>query len=259
MARILITSGPTREYLDPVRFLSNGSSGKLGAALAAAALAAGHDVVVISGPVSIEYPARAQVVGVVTTEEMLAEAQRHFPNCDGAIGVAAPCDYRPRRQEPKKIRKSGEGLVLVLDETPDVIGTLGAMKRLNERTDKEKVETAVGAFRAGGLGVVGPEGTFDALIKGQVDELLVSANVRGMHGSSASRVLAAANDAGLLTEPAVDTTSAGEAAENDPQVIRLIDELITKATQTGAVITFIEDASLLSRYGGVAALLRFRI
>jgi peptide subunit release factor 1 (eRF1) len=80
-----------------------------------------------------------------------------------------------------------------------------------------------------------------------------------MHGSSASRVLAAANDAGLLTEPAVDTTSAGEAAENDPQVIRLIDELITKATQTGAVITFIEDASLLSRYGGVAALLRFRI
>ncbi|HET9262130.1 MAG TPA: Vms1/Ankzf1 family peptidyl-tRNA hydrolase [Vicinamibacterales bacterium] len=137
--------------------------------------------------------------------------------------------------------------------------TLGAMKRLNERTDKEKVETAVGAFRAGGLGVVGPESTFDALIKGQVDELLVSANVRGMHGSSASRVLAAANDAGLLTEPAVDTTSAGEAAENDPQVIRLIDELITKATQTGAVITFIEDASLLSRYGGVAALLRFRI
>jgi peptide chain release factor subunit 1 len=137
--------------------------------------------------------------------------------------------------------------------------TLEAMKRMNERTDKEKVESAVGAFRAGGLGVVGPEYTFDALIKGQVDELLVSASVRGMHGSSASRVLAAANDAGLLTEPAVDASSAGEAAESDPQVIRLVDELITKAAQTGADITFIEDASLLSRYGGVAALLRFRI
>lgn len=137
--------------------------------------------------------------------------------------------------------------------------TLDAMKRVNERTDREKVEAAVGAFRAGGLGVVGPERTFDALIKGQVDELLVSSSVRGMHGASASRVLAAANDAGLLTEPAVDVASAGEAADNDPQVIRLVDELITKAAQTGADITFIEDPSLLSRYGGVAALLRFRI
>ncbi len=148
MARILITSGPTREYLDPVRFLSNGSSGKLGAALAGAALAAGHEVVVISGPVSIEYPARAHVVDVVTTEEMLAQAQRHFATCDGAIGVAAPCDYRPRRQELKKIRKSGEGLVLVLDETPDVIGTLGALKQPGQWTIAFALETDAGVARA---------------------------------------------------------------------------------------------------------------
>lgn len=167
-----------------------------------------------------------------------------------------------REQMPKHLSDKIVDHVRIDTSAPldDVLKTtLAAMKRLNERTDKEKVEAAVGAFRAGGLGVLGPESTFDALIKGQVDELLVSASVRGMHGSSASKVLAAANDAGLLTEPAVYTTSAGEAADNDPQVIRLIDELITKATQTGADITFIEDASLLSRYSGVAALLRFRI
>lgn len=167
-----------------------------------------------------------------------------------------------REQMPKHLADKIVDHVRIETSAPidDVLKTtLAAMKRLNERTDKEKVEAVVGAFRAGGLGVVGPENTFDALVKGQVEELLVAANVRAMHGTSASRVLAAANDAGLVTEPVVDTSSAGEAAAIDPQVIRLVDELITKATQTGARITFIEDESLLSRYGGVAALLRFRI
>jgi peptide chain release factor subunit 1 len=167
-----------------------------------------------------------------------------------------------REQMPKHLAERIVDHVRIETSAPidDVLKTtLAAMKRLNERTDRERVEAAVGAFRAGGLGVVGPENTFDALVKGQVEELLVAANLRAMHGTSASRVLAAANDAGLVTEPVVDTSSAGEAAENDPQVIRLVDELINKATQTGARITFIEHESLLSRYGGVAALLRFRI
>jgi peptide chain release factor subunit 1 len=142
--------------------------------------------------------------------------------------------------------------------TDDVLKkTLEAMKKVNQRTDKEKVEAAVGAYRAGGLGLVGPENTLEALLKGQVDELLVTASVRELRGISRSSPLAAADDAEL--EPAVDTTSAGEAADGDPQVVRLADELITKARQTGARITFIEDPSLLSRHGGVAALLRFRI
>lgn len=136
--------------------------------------------------------------------------------------------------------------------------TLAAMKRLNERTDREKVEAAVGAYRSGGLGTVGPEETLDALIKGQVEELLVTANVRQLTGLPKSSPFATANDAGLA-EPAVDTTAAGEAADTDPQVIRLADELITKAQQTAARITFIEDPALLAPHGGVAALLRFRI
>lgn len=129
MARILITAGPTRQYLDPVRYLTNASSGRMGRALAEAALDAGHEVVVVSGPVGLEYPQEARVIPVVSTEEMLAACQRAFSNCDGAIGVAAPCDYRPERVAPSKIAKTGEPLLLRLVETTDVIGSLGAAKR----------------------------------------------------------------------------------------------------------------------------------
>ena len=80
MPRILITSGPTRQYLDPVRYLSNGSSGRMGKALAEAALAAGHDVVIVSGPVEVRYPRAAQVLPVVSTEDMLAACLNMFPD-----------------------------------------------------------------------------------------------------------------------------------------------------------------------------------
>ncbi len=130
MARILITSGPTRQYLDPVRFLSNASSGRMGQALAAAALARGHGVTVVSGPVEVDYPAGADVISVVTTDEMLAAAKDVFAQCDGLIGVAAPCDYRPVRVQDQKIAKTGQPLVLHLIETPDIVATLG---RTNER------------------------------------------------------------------------------------------------------------------------------
>ncbi len=128
MARILITSGPTRQYLDPVRYLTNASSGKMGVALAQAAVVAGHEVVVVSGPVEIEYPAEVELHRVVSTEEMLGAAEEAFARCDGLIGVAAPCDYRPRRIEDHKIAKTGEPLVLHLIETPDIVATLGASK-----------------------------------------------------------------------------------------------------------------------------------
>ncbi|MDO4585524.1 MAG: phosphopantothenoylcysteine decarboxylase [Planctomycetia bacterium] len=129
MAKILITSGPTRQYIDPVRFLSNASSGRMGAALASAALEAGHDVTIISGPVEIAYPSQAVVKKVVTTEEMLQAAQDYFPSCDGVIGVAAPCDYRPSEVFPHKISKTGQKWHLSLEETPDIIATLGSTKR----------------------------------------------------------------------------------------------------------------------------------
>ena len=128
LAHILITSGPTRQYLDPVRYLSNASSGRMGAALAATAIEAGHQVTVVSGPVHVAYPSGADVIRVVSTEEMLAACQKVFPACNGLIAAAAPCDYRPADVAPNKIRKTGEPLRLELVETPDIVATLAATR-----------------------------------------------------------------------------------------------------------------------------------
>lgn len=147
-SRILITSGPTRQYLDPVRYLTNASSGRMGAALARAALRLGHEVVIVSGPVTVDYPAGAEVVPVLSTEEMLESAQRIFQECDGVIGAAAPCDYRPVRVEPHKIAKTGQPLQLHLIETPDVVATLGAAKRTDQWVVGFALETEDQRFRA---------------------------------------------------------------------------------------------------------------
>ena len=128
MSRILITSGPTRQYLDPIRYLTNASSGRMGAALAAAAIEAGHEVVIVSGPVEAIYPDKAELVPVVSTEDMLDACLKIFPTCDGLIAVAAPCDYRPLTVARHKIRKTGDALKLQLVETPDVVACLGAAK-----------------------------------------------------------------------------------------------------------------------------------
>ena len=148
MARILLTSGPTRQYLDPVRYLTNASSGRMGQALAESALAAGHQVVIVSGPVEVQYPAAADVIPVISTEEMLAACSDEFPRCDGLIGVAAPCDYRPRRVHEQKLSKTGEPIVLHLIETPDVVATLGAGKRPDQWVVGFALETEDQRFRA---------------------------------------------------------------------------------------------------------------
>jgi len=148
MTRILLTSGPTRQYLDPVRYLTNGSSGRMGRALAEAALELGHDVTIVSGPVAIEYPRAAKVHSVISTEELLDACQRLFPQCDGAIGAAAPCDYRPRKVAERKLSKTGEPLMLELIETPDVMATLGATKRPDQWLVGFALETDDQRFRA---------------------------------------------------------------------------------------------------------------
>ena len=136
--------------------------------------------------------------------------------------------------------------------------SLEAMSKMNAETDREKVNTAVGGYRGGGLGVVGPEDTLAALIKGQVDELLIAADMQRMQAVPIGETVGTANDA-TIPEPVLESTAAGEPAAASPEVVRLADELIGKAKQTGARITFVEDPELLSEYGGVAALLRFRI
>lgn len=129
MARILITSGPTRQYLDPVRFISNASSGRMGSQLVEAALAAGHEVVLVTGPVVVDYSQNVQRIDVLTTEEMLAACLEQFGRCDGVIAAAAPCDYRPVEVSEGKLRKSGGRLKLELIETADIVATLGLEKR----------------------------------------------------------------------------------------------------------------------------------
>ena len=128
MSRILLTSGPTRQYLDPVRYLSNGSSGRMGKALAEAALEAGHEVVIVSGPVDVGYPQAARVLRVISTEEMLDACLSVFPQCDGLIAAAAPCDYRPKVVASQKIRKTGGTLDVQFVETPDIVARLGAIR-----------------------------------------------------------------------------------------------------------------------------------
>ena len=126
--RILITAGPTREYFDDVRYLSNASSGQMGYALASAALAAGHEVVLVSGPVSLTPPSGCETHHVESSQEMLDTCLRLFPACDGAIGAAAVCDYRPAQRATGKIAKTGQPLQLELIETTDILAELGKIK-----------------------------------------------------------------------------------------------------------------------------------
>lgn len=148
MARILITSGPTRQFLDPVRYITNASSGRMGASLAQAALDLGHQVVIISGPVAVDYPIGAELIQVLTTDEMLAAAVKEFVNCDGVIGAAAPCDYMPRVVQTQKISKTGGPLMVELIETPDVVATLGQTKRNHQWVVGFALETEDQRFRA---------------------------------------------------------------------------------------------------------------
>ena len=120
----------------------------MGAALVQAAIDAGHEVIVVSGPVDVTYASPATVVPVVSTEDMLAACQRVFPECDGLIGVAAPCDYRPVKVAEQKIHKNGEPLVLNLIETPDVVASLATGKSAHQWVVGFALETEDQRFRA---------------------------------------------------------------------------------------------------------------
>lgn len=149
MEKILITSGPTREYLDPVRFLTNGSSGRMGAALAEAVLQQGDVPVIVSGPAAITYPPEAEVHWVETTEQMLQRCLELFPQCTGVIGAAAPCDFKPVTFSEQKISKtSNAGLTLFLTETLDILAALGKKKRYDQWSIAFALETEECPHRA---------------------------------------------------------------------------------------------------------------
>jgi len=126
--RILVTAGPTREFFDTVRFISNPSSGKMGYALARAARRRGHQVVLISGPVALKPPAGVQVVPVVSAAEMSKACKKTFPWCDAVIMTAAVCDYRPAYRLDHKLRKQARSRHVPLVPTEDILATLGRRK-----------------------------------------------------------------------------------------------------------------------------------
>lgn len=125
---ILITAGPTREPLDPVRYLTNRSSGKMGYALAEEALARGGRVILISGPVSLPDPAGVQVVRVETAIEMHAAVMEHLPEATIVIKAAAVADYHRSNPPQQKVKKTAARMSLELDPTPDILAELGRKK-----------------------------------------------------------------------------------------------------------------------------------
>ncbi|TDX48164.1 phosphopantothenate-cysteine ligase /phosphopantothenoylcysteine decarboxylase [Halanaerobium congolense] len=127
--KVVITAGPTRESLDPVRFLSNYSSGKMGYALAKAASYRGAEVKLISGPSAVEVPLGVELAQIETAEEMKEAVFAEYKNADLVIMAAAVSDYRPQEIMTEKIKKSGENLVLKLERTTDILAELGKNKK----------------------------------------------------------------------------------------------------------------------------------
>ncbi len=122
--RFLITAGPTREPIDPVRYLSNRSSGKMGYAIAEAAIDAGHGVVLISGPVDVDRPPGATVIPISTSEEMFGALHQQARNCDVLVMCAAVADYKPAKVSKSKIKKRDADLSLELIPTRDILASL---------------------------------------------------------------------------------------------------------------------------------------
>jgi phosphopantothenoylcysteine decarboxylase/phosphopantothenate--cysteine ligase len=125
---VIVTAGPTCEDLDPVRFLSNRSSGKMGYALAQAAVRRGAYVILISGPSRLDPPQGVQYVGVRTTEQMHRAVLEHFPGATALVMAAAVADYRPVAPQAKKMKRMGSRLNLELESTPDILADVARGK-----------------------------------------------------------------------------------------------------------------------------------
>lgn len=145
--RILITAGPTREPIDPVRFLSNHSSGRLGLALVQAGLAAGHQVTAILGPVAFDLPAQARRVDIQTTRELQDAVLREFPCHDLLIMAAAPADFRPKHVADHKLSREAS-LTIELEPTEDIVAAAARTRLPAQRIISFSLETDSNVDRA---------------------------------------------------------------------------------------------------------------
>lgn len=145
--RILITAGPTREPIDAVRYLSNRSSGKMGAALAAAGLRSGHSATLILGPVTTPMPQGVRRIDVETAEHMRDAVMREFPAHDVLIMSAAVADYRPKDFNPGKIDRGG-AIMIEFEATEDIVAAASRAKRGDQRTVGFSLESGGNVDRA---------------------------------------------------------------------------------------------------------------
>ena len=122
--RFVVTAGPTREAIDPVRFISNRSSGKMGYAIAQAALANKHKVTLISGPARIAPPRGAELISILTADQLFAAVKKSVRNCDVLVMCAAVADYKPASVSPRKTKKQKRALTLKLVPTRDILASL---------------------------------------------------------------------------------------------------------------------------------------
>lgn len=139
--RVVVTAGPTQEPIDPVRFISNHSTGKMGFAVARAAMERGAEVTLICGPTAIEPPLLVNVVRVQTAAQMLEAVENHFPQCDMLIKSAAVADYTPAEYHDSKVKKHDGDLSLPLQRTTDILKEMGAQKQPGQQVCGFSMET----------------------------------------------------------------------------------------------------------------------
>lgn len=144
---VLVTAGPTREPIDPVRYIGNRSSGRMGIALTEAALAAGHATALILGPVALRPPERARRIDVETSEQMRRAVLEEFSDCDLLIMAAAVADWRPRRIHADKLPRDG-ATIIECEPTADIVAEAGRIKRSDQRIVGFALETSDAEARA---------------------------------------------------------------------------------------------------------------
>ena len=173
--QLVITAGPTREAIDPVRYLSNHSSGKMGFALAAAAQQLGAKVILVAGPCQLSTPAQVQRIDVVSAADMLAAVEYHVGAADIFIGCAAVADYRPRLAADQKIKKQQDALQLELVKTPDILASVASRPQppfcIGFAAETEQLEHyADGKLKAKKLAMIAANNVSDSSIGFNSDE-----------------------------------------------------------------------------------------
>jgi phosphopantothenoylcysteine decarboxylase/phosphopantothenate--cysteine ligase len=202
--RILITAGPTREFFDSVRFISNPSSGKMGYAIAERARRCGHPVTLISGPVSLADPYGVHVIRVTTAAEMFQAACDAFNDCDAAVLTAAVCDYRPARRLDRKLKKRHAPRAITLLPTADIAAHLGAIKgrrvvigfAMEDHDHRRNAERKLKRKNCDAIVLNGPQnvGTDHAVVEVLRRDAGWSTPIRGSKLEIADRVIRLAQD-----------------------------------------------------------------